>query len=55
MCVSMFAYHLSKFIEKKEFNKYLSLLLKTIEIFGYNVPVVLRFVPISENFMPIIM
>ncbi|MDE6104955.1 MAG: acyltransferase [Clostridia bacterium] len=55
MCVGMFAYYLSVLISKRELKKASSITLKVVEILGYCAPVILGFIPISENLQPVCM
>jgi len=55
LCVGMFAYYLSVFMSKREFNKNTAAALKIIEILCYCVPVILGIIPISATAMPICM
>lgn len=55
MCIGMFSYYFSCFIAKKEFNNCVSILLQIVELLGYNVPIILEFVPIHSSMLPLIM
>ncbi|KAK8836060.1 hypothetical protein M9Y10_040015 [Tritrichomonas musculus] len=55
MCIGMFSYYFSCFIAKKEFNNWVTILLTVFELLGYNVPIILGFVPIHVSMLPLIM
>ncbi|MDE6000942.1 MAG: acyltransferase [Clostridia bacterium] len=55
MCVGMYAYYLASVISHREFNKTSSIMLKVIEMFGYGLPVILGFVPLSAAAQPFLM
>lgn len=56
LCVGMLSYHMSVYILKKEnVNKFVSVVLKIVEMVAYHLPIVLGFVPIDVKYMPLIM
>lgn len=55
MCVGMFSFYLSNYVKKKNYGNIMIFFFKFLELFGYSLPVIFGFLPISLSYQAYLM
>lgn len=55
MCVGMFSFYLSNYVKKKNYGNIMIFFFKFLELFGYGLPVIFGFLPISLSYQAYLM
>ena len=55
MCVGMFSFYLSNYVKKKNYGYIMIFFFKFLELFGYGLPVIFGFLPISLSYQAYLM
>ena len=55
MCVGMFSYYLSIYVKNQNYSNCMIIILKSLEILGYGIPVIFGIFPLSKDYQGILM